>query len=130
MRKTAYPNHERLTEILLDITQLLLRTSFLVLIFIIITQRLAPQPELHISKTSFQLYTPGYLAHRPYCCVFRFRMFTSVQGYPYLRVSGMRKRPSRPLKPKVYFHSSTNSSNLQNGQLYENQYNDKHCDAL
>jgi hypothetical protein len=130
MRKTAYPNHERLTENFLDITQLLPCTSFPVLIFIIITELLAPQPELYISKTSFQFCTPGYLAHRPCCYVFRFRMFTSVQGYPYLRVSGMRKRPSRPLKPTVYFHSSSNSSNFQNRQLYEDQYIDKHCSTL
>lgn len=123
MRKTVYPNHERLPTNLLDITQLLPCTSFQVLIFTITTELLAPQQELYISKTSFQFHTPGYLAHRPCCYVFRFRMFTSVQGYPYLRVSGMRKRPSGPLKPTVYFHSSSNS---QNRQLYENQCYDKH----
>jgi hypothetical protein len=130
MRKTAYPHHERLTENLLDVRQLLPCTSFPVLIFIIITELLAPQPELHISRTSFQFCAPGYLAHRPCCYVFRFRMFTSVQGYPYLRVSGMRKWPSRLLNPTTYFHSSSNSSNLQNRQLYENQYNDKHRTTL
>jgi hypothetical protein len=82
MNKTAYPNHERLTKNLIDVTQLLPRTFFPVLIFIIVTELLAPQPELYVSKTSFQFYTPGYLAHRPCCYVFRFRMFTSVQGYP------------------------------------------------
>jgi len=63
MRKTAYPNHERVTEKRLNITQLLPCTSFPVLLLIIITELRAPQPELCISKTSFQFYTPGYLAH-------------------------------------------------------------------